>query len=81
MNKDIQDNTNFEENMKKLEEIALKMEQENLSLDESVKCFEEGMKLSKICNDILENAEKRITILIKGENNELIEENFIQEKE
>lgn len=72
---------NFEENMKKLEKIALELEDGNLSLDDSVAKFEEGMKISKQCSEILENAEKKITMLIKNEEDELTEENFIQEEE
>ncbi len=57
---------NFEDAMKGLEQIAGELEKGNLNLDESVTKFEEGMKLSKICSDILEDAEKRISILIKN---------------
>ena len=57
----------FEEAMTNLEKIAEELEKEDLSLDESVKKFEEGMNLSKKCNEILESAEKKITILIDGE--------------
>ena len=56
---------NFEDSMKNLERIATELENGNLSLDESVKKFEEGMKLAKQCNDILEQAEKKITILLE----------------
>ena len=73
------EDTNFEELIQKLEDITNKMEKEQLSLDESVKLFEEGMKISKECNSKLEDAEKRITILI-NQNNELKEENFIPEE-
>ena len=66
---------NFEELMLKLEDITNKLEKEQLSLDESVKLFEEGMQISKECNNKLEDAEKRITILI-NENDEIKEENF-----
>lgn len=66
---------NFEETIKKLETIANELEKGDLNLDESVAKFEEGMKLSKTCNDILENAEKRISILIKKDD-EVTEENF-----
>ena len=69
-------NTSFEENMKKLEEIAVELEKGDLDLDSSVSKFEEGMKLSKQCSQMLEKAEKKITMLIKGENGELAEENF-----
>lgn len=70
---------NFEELMIKLEEITNKLEKEQLSLDESVKLFEEGMKISKECNLKLEDAEKKITILI-NQNDEIKEENFIPEE-
>lgn len=66
---------NFEETIKKLETIANELEKGDLNLDESVAKFEQGMKLSKTCNDILENAEKRISILIKKDD-EVSEENF-----
>ena len=66
---------NFEELMKNLEEITAQLENENLTLDDSVKLFEKGMKISKECNEKLENAEKRITMLINAE--EGIEEDFI----
>ncbi len=67
--------TNFEETIKQLETIATQLEKGDLNLDESVSKFEEGMKLSKKCSKILEDAEKRITILLKNDN-ELTEENF-----
>ncbi len=66
---------NFEELMVKLEDITNKLENEKLSLDESVKLFEEGMQISKECNNKLEDAEKKITILI-NQNNGIKEENF-----
>jgi exodeoxyribonuclease VII small subunit len=59
--------TNFEDSMKKLEEIVTELEKGELNLDESVEKFEEGMKISKECNNILEQAEKRITILLEKE--------------
>ena len=66
---------NFEESMKKLEGIVTELENGNLNLDESVKKFEEGMKIAKQCNTILEEAEKKITILLEKDG-ELKEENF-----
>ena len=66
---------NFEDSIKKLEEIANELETENLNLDESVKKFEEGMKLSKECTKMLDDAEKRITILINDGDN-ITEEEF-----
>lgn len=69
---------NFEESMKKLETIVTELEKGNLNLDESVKRFEEGMKIAKQCNTILEDAEKKITILLE-KNGELKEEKFDEE--
>lgn len=70
----------FEETMKKLEEITVELENGDLNLEESVSKFEEGMKLSKKCNEILESAEKRISVLIEKEG-KLEEKNFIEEEE
>ncbi len=77
----MEETVSFEENMKKLEEIAVELEKGDLDLDTSVSKFEEGMKISKQCSEILEKAEKKITMLIKGNNGELAEENFVQEEE
>lgn len=71
---------NFEKAMLELENIANDLERGNLTLDESVKKFEEGMKLSKQCTDILEKAEKRINILINN-GEEIKEEKFTQNEE
>ena len=73
--------TSFEENMKKLEEIATELEKGDLDLDTSVAKFEEGMKISKECSEMLEKAEKKITMLIKNDDGELSEENFVQNEE
>ena len=76
-----QETVSFEENMKKLEEIAAELEKGELDLGTSVSKFEEGMKISKECNEMLEKAEKKITMLIKGEDGEVVEENFVQNEE
>lgn len=68
-------NNNFEESMKKLETIVEELENGNLNLDESVQKFEDGMKIAKQCNNMLEDAEKKITILLEN-GGELKEENF-----
>jgi exodeoxyribonuclease VII small subunit len=54
----------FEESMEKLEKIAKELESDDLSLNDSVKKFEEGMKISQDCKKVLDEAEKKITILI-----------------
>lgn len=66
---------NFEESMENLEKIVTELEKGDLNLDDSIKKFEEGMKISKECNTYLENAEKKITVLI-NENGNVTEENF-----
>ena len=68
----------FEEMIEQLERIANELEKGDLDLDKSVEKFEEGMKLSKECNQLLEKAEKRITVLLQ-EGDNVKEENFIQE--
>lgn len=68
---------NFEELITELEDITNKLEKDNLTLDDSVQLFEKGMKISKECNEKLESAEKRITMLINTETGE--EENFTVE--
>lgn len=66
---------NFEQNIEELEKIVTELEKGDLNLDDSIKKFEEGMTLSKKCNEILEEAEKKITILIKKDD-KLEEEAF-----
>ena len=58
---------NFEDTMKELETIVKELENGDLNLDESVKKFEKGMNLSKNANKMIEDAEKKIMILIKNE--------------
>ncbi len=55
----------FEEAYKKLEEIAAKLESSEITLDESIALFEEGVKLSAYCNEILEKARQKIETLEK----------------
>jgi len=61
----------FENALKRLEEIVGKLEEGNLDLDQSLELFEEGMKLSKICNKKLKDAEKKIEILTKDQEGEI----------
>ena len=72
-------NKSFEENMENLEKIVEELEKGNLNLDDSVSKFEEGIKISKECNKILEDAEKKITILLNEDGN-IKEEKFDTEE-
>lgn len=55
----------FEEKLKRLEQISELLESGDVQLEESISLFEEGIKLSKECLSILENAELKITKLKK----------------
>ena len=74
----IVEEVSFEENMERLEKIVTELEKGDLNLDDSVKKFEEGINISKKCNDILEKAEKKITILLKTDD-DISEKNFVAE--
>ena len=69
----------FEASMKRLEEIVDKMEQGELSLDESLKLFEEGIKLSRSLNKRLDEAERRVEELLRDEAGELRTVDFDEE--
>ena len=66
---------NFEDKITELEKVVNELENGEMSLDESLTKFEQGMKLSKECNKMLEDAEKKITILLEKDGN-IEEENF-----
>ena len=72
-------NVNFEDNMEKLEKIVSELEKGDLNLDDSIAKFEDGIRISKECNKILEEAEKKITILLEKDG-DVKEENFIVEE-
>jgi exodeoxyribonuclease VII small subunit len=56
----IMERITFEEALKKLESIVGKLEEGSVTLEESVNLYEEGLKLSKYCSEILDSAELRI---------------------
>lgn len=53
-------NKNFEDSLKRLQEISELLENDNVSLEESIKLYEEGIKLSKECFSTLEKAELKV---------------------
>lgn len=57
----------FETAVKQLEEIAQKLENGNTTLEESIKLFEQGMKLSNTCNEVLKAAKLKIMTLADAE--------------
>lgn len=56
---------NFEEHLTQLEAVVERLERGDLSLDESVRLFEDGMKLSSACKTELEEAEGRVQVLLE----------------
>lgn len=57
----------FEEALEKLEEIVRRMETGDMTLEESLKAFEEGIKLSRLCAKRLDEAERRVDLLLRQE--------------
>ena len=60
----------FEKALARLEEILVKLEGAEVSLDESLALFEEGVALSKQCNAMLDKAEQKVLMFEKGEEGE-----------
>ena len=71
----------FEDALKRLEEIVDTLEKGELSLEKSLKIFEEGVKLSRVCNKILDKAEKKVEMLMQNKNGELETRPFEPEEE
>lgn len=61
------ENLSYEESIKELEQVVKSLEGNELTLDESIEKFEKGIKLSKHCSELLEGAEKKITLLLEKE--------------
>ena len=57
----------FEEALERLEEIVKKMEGGDMTLEESLEAFEEGVKLSRFCSKKLDEAERKVEILLKDD--------------
>jgi len=68
---------NFEESLRELEDIVRQLERGEYSLDESIKAFQKGVALSKDLSKMLDDMEKKVSILFEGETGILKEENFI----
>jgi len=62
---------NFEDHLTQLETVVERLERGDLSLDESIRLFEDGMKLSTACKAELEQAEGRVQVLVEGRDGNL----------
>ena len=67
---------NFEQSLQRLEEIVRQMEQGNVTLDESLKLFEEGTALAASCSKQLDTAELKVVRLMKGNDGNPVELEF-----
>ena len=61
------DQQSFEEMMQELEKIVQKLDNETVSLEESLELYQRGMKLSATCDAMLKDAENKVNQLIKDE--------------
>jgi exodeoxyribonuclease VII small subunit len=68
--------TTFEQSMKKLEQIVEELESGDLPLEDAMKKFEEGMKLSSLCSKKLDETEKKITLLLQDQKGTALEKPF-----
>lgn len=71
----------FEESLKRLEDIVKQLEQGDLTLEASLKLFEDGIKLSRICSRQLEEAERRVEMLLQGDGDKPETQPFLDEGE
>ena len=66
----------FEKSLERLESIVEEMESGQLSLENAMKKFEEGIKLSQLCTQKLNETEKKITLLMEQSDGSLVEKPF-----
>jgi exodeoxyribonuclease VII small subunit len=71
----------FERSLARLEEVVRRLESPQLSLDDAMQLFEEGVALSRECQRQLEEAEGRVEILLKKADGKLVREPFEPETE
>ncbi len=66
----------FEDALNKLEKIVSKLEEGDIPLEDSLKLFEEGIRLSRLCNQKLDEVEKKVEVLMKSKDGILKVEPF-----
>jgi len=71
----------FEQSMKQLERIVQELEDGDLPLEKAIKKFEEGIKLTKLCSEKLDETEKKISILLKNSEGQIAEKPLVAEDE
>ncbi len=63
----------FEDSMQELTEIVEQLEQGDISLDASLKSFEQGVKLTRMCQQALQEAEQKVHILLEKDGQQILE--------
>ncbi len=71
----------FEEALDKLEKIVAELEEGNLPLEDTLRKFEEGVRLSRLCEKKLKAAQKKVSVLLRNEQGELKEAPFEESPE
>jgi len=71
----------FEQSMKQLERIVQELENGDLPLEKAIKKFEEGIKLTKLCSEKLDETEKKISVLLKNSESQMVEKPLVAEDE
>jgi exodeoxyribonuclease VII small subunit len=66
----------FENALKRLETIVTELEKGEIPLEQALQLFEEGIKISRFCGDKLDEADRKVQILIKNQKGQLVEEDF-----
>ena len=72
--------SSFEKNIERLDAIVRQLDDANLPLDQALQIYEEGMKLSELCQKQLQEAESRIQVLIKKAGGKIVPEPFEREE-
>ena len=72
-------NIDFEASLEQLEAIVETLEEGNLGLEESQKCFEKGIKIARDCQLALQNAEQRVRLLTSKPNGDVLDTDYLPE--
>jgi len=75
-----QNELNFEKSLQELESLVEKMESGELSLEDSLKCFERGVVLTRNCQKALQEAEQKVQILLEQDGKEELQDPDSEDK-
>lgn len=74
-------NLSFEASVNELENIVDNLEHGEVTLEQALNLFENGIKLTKSCQEILDKAEQKVNVLLKGENGEPVKKPFDRQED